>query len=267
VKRISFVIATSFLVCGCESLMNLPSPAPPAGFSIAVLPLLGSNFNLLHVGFTAFENGRDSCPAAPLDPDDYVREQAKKVIQNAAPGVRYVDLECAAGRVCSSADFSNAYQSPNQAAPGSFQVSNIEAVLQNILAKTPVDRVLVITRQRTPGEANLSEHVDGVGIFHRSLLGMRPRGYVHASLRAVLLDGKTLAELSSTRKVAQQPLDLSLWQGSSCSDIAAEKQRPIVAALSSALDKELPLLLSHFGIGGGSSLASAAMDARFTNPS
>src|SRR5260221_435282 len=127
------VVAVLTLLAGCDALMNAPTPAPPRGSSIGVLPLLGSKFNLLHVGFTVFENGGDSCAAAPLDPDAYVREEAKKEIRKAAPGLRFVELECAVGHPCSSDDFSNAYQT--SFAKGAFNLASISTVLQNQLAK------------------------------------------------------------------------------------------------------------------------------------
>lgn len=229
-------------------MINPPTPPPPTGSSLAVVSLVGREFNLLHVGFTVFENGDDSCPAAPLDPDAYVRDVTKREIQRTVPGLHVFDLKCGAADSCAAASLPKAYEWTFSGGPDTFDVANIRGELQDALAKQPADRVLIFVRRRVQGEPNLSAHINGIGMFHRSMFGLLPRGYVHASLAAVLVDGKTLQPISTYGKVTQGPLDEAMWPGSECGKITPAQSASIQAALRLVLDRGVPELLSHFGM-------------------
>ena len=233
---------------GCASLTNPPVPAPPAGSSLAVLPLVGPNHQLQHVGLTIFENGSVSCPAAPLDPDQRVRESVKRAVETNAPGIRHVELKCAGGRSCGTGDFPNAYQYAFPAGPDTFGVGNIKEALRTTLAANPADRVLVVYRTKFEAELNLGEWVKGVGIFHRSMLGLLPRGYLYAAFGATLVDGKTLQVISSSSKLTQGALEESLWPGPDCAKVTPTQREMMTAKLGELIDQEVRVLLTQFGL-------------------
>ena len=235
------------LLAGCASLTNPPVPAPPAGSSLAVLSLVGPNHQLQHVGLTIFENGSVSCPAAPLDPDQKVRESVKRSVETTAPGIRQVELKCA-GRSCGTADFPSAYQYAFPAGPDTFGVGNIKDALRTTLATSPADRVLVVYRTKFEAEVNLGEWVKGVGVFHRSMLGLLPRGYLHAAFGASLVDGKTLEVISSSSKLSQDALEESLWPGADCAKVTPTQRATMTAKFCDLIDKEVRVLLSQFGL-------------------
>jgi hypothetical protein len=223
-------------------------PAPPAGSSLAVLSLVGPNHQLQHVGLTIFENGSASCPAAPLDPDQKVRESVKRAVETTAPGIRQVELPCAGGRNCGAADFPNAYQYAFPAGPDTFGVGNIKEALRATLAASPADRVLVVYRTKFEAEVNLGEWVRGIGIFHRSMLGLLPRGYLHAAFGAALVDGRTLETISSSSKLSQDALEESLWPGADCAKVTPTQRAMMTAKFGDLIDKEVRVLLSQFGL-------------------
>jgi len=229
------------LALGCRPGMiaNVGSPPPAAqGSTVGVVSLIGPEFRLTHVGLTVFENSEAWCPAAPFDPDEYARQVVKKNVERM--GFQYVELKR------TSSDFMNAYGDPHGwAGAGHGSIKHLTGELRGVLAKTPAARVLLLRRWKG-GQG--PDTTIGLGVFHRSLMGIAPRGYVHATLMLQPIDGTSLEVLGSYTDRWFAPLD-DLWPGDAdCSKITAEQREKLTAKFRDTLDGDIALLLSRVGM-------------------
>jgi len=239
IRRTGILCVLLSAIAGCAGMTNqlIPPPPPPQGSTVGAVSLIGPNFRLTHVGFTVFENGEAWCSTAPFDPDDYARQVVKRNVETM--GFRYVELKY------TPYDFQNAYDSPEGWVHG-LGITHMTGELRDILAKTPATRVVFLRRWKWGDGANATI---GLGVMHRSFMGVDARGAAHATLIFNPVDGKTLDVLASYTNPWAVPIDESLWPGAAdCSKITAEQRDRLTAKFKQALDLEITYLLSRAGM-------------------
>jgi hypothetical protein len=206
VKRTGTLITAVALLAGCaigvERVQQLPS-----GTKILPVSLMGSRLAVRYVGTTAFQNARRDLDVPAWQIDEYAEAAIRRSVGGSGK------FAVIAGDAAKA-----------RTAMGSFGVdrwtgvSKVEGGPESVIAlarETRADLILVAGpfEVRDPFYQT-NQSFSGYGIYQRSVFGLQ-RGIDYVTMRLVLFDGKTGAELArTTYGVLSAPRLESDWLGS-----------------------------------------------------
>lgn len=189
-RKSIYLFLFGLIVAGCSATPI--KPEQKAGLhSIAVVSLMGNDLEFTKVGFTVFNNDSFVRDTSSWNIDSNVEKLTKEQLQKSSSDFKIIEVPF------DRAELTKIYK-PAGSWGEYASLDRIKPELKKKLDQTPADAVLVVHRQNGQDPIAMTNvHLQGYGVFYRTLPLVDPLVKPYAIFSIVLLDGKTLKPIAT----------------------------------------------------------------------
>lgn len=225
------------LLSGCATVGIEKIEQLKPGTSIVPISLMGETLAIRHVGTTVFQNAHRDVTVADWQLDKYTESSASKVVGDGKRFQAIVaetkDARAGAGKLGS--DFWT----------GKVTLQGGTESLTKLAKDAGADYVLVLgPLQLGDPFFGTNQRISGYGVYQRAVFGSR-RAINFLTMRIVLLDGKSGAEVARTHGYLSSPRTEVSWMDSNNLDLSADNNQDTRTAIQGLIDAVLRKALAE----------------------